>query len=574
MSTLRRLEVAVDDALAMGVAHRLDHGDEVGHEREPLGQRPRLAGDLRQRAPGDQLHGVERLPRRPAPRLVQVDDGRVLQPRGDDRLALEAGGALRRVLDELLDGDHAAEPAVTRRHDAAHPAARHLVAVHVVIRIDRDQIREIARRRLDEAATALTIGQRRLIVAIGAAVGTGVRPGHAVPGLERLVQCRRPAPPPGFVSASALAIVRSHRRHLGASDWEPVTATRIGQPLGHLEPGAVHLEVGAELALDRLQQTEIHGRGAANRRLCARHAAHGAGTGRRQVEQLRRDDEGARQLELESPTAQRHQLHLRRQPAGHGDAPAVLLDGAPARADADRLRGQHHDRARHLLQESPGDGAVAVHVHLGRKLQRRQPDEAAAIHAEAVGVVAQVIERAARVGRAAGPESGPVAGHGALDADLALDAVSVGRHHPHVEPALAVDLALREDAAAGDLHVAGAAGLDVKALPRAALGRVAQQGARLATGVDESDRQLRLVRGRLADEPAGKARRRCGRRAARWLGRRDIRLLRTFPGRLRAAREHGAGGGRDGRDGHHTGGAAENRQAWRIVGHILPPPYG
>ena len=90
---VRRLEIAVDDALAVRVRERVGDGDDVRQEREPLLERRPRARDRRlERSPVDELHRVERLAVRPAPGLVDRDDRRVLQARGDQRLALEARG--------------------------------------------------------------------------------------------------------------------------------------------------------------------------------------------------------------------------------------------------------------------------------------------------------------------------------------------------------------------------------------------------------------------------------------------------------------------------------------------------
>ena len=133
------LEVAVDDALAVRVGHRLGDGDDVGQERQAIGERLGLLHDLVERAARHQLHGVERLARGPAAGFVDGDDRRMLQARGDQRLADEAARGFGADADELLDGDVGRPRRRScARKDAADAAARELVA-HVVALIGHER---------------------------------------------------------------------------------------------------------------------------------------------------------------------------------------------------------------------------------------------------------------------------------------------------------------------------------------------------------------------------------------------------------------------------------------------------
>src|SRR5262249_16346168 len=101
----------------------------------------------------DVLHRVERLARRPAAGFVDADDRRVLQPRREPRLALEADPEA--LVDELLDRHRAAQATVARADDPAHaaptglrapPAALPPRAPHVVLGGNGGQLGEVALR--------------------------------------------------------------------------------------------------------------------------------------------------------------------------------------------------------------------------------------------------------------------------------------------------------------------------------------------------------------------------------------------------------------------------------------------
>ena len=139
-----RLEVAVDDAAVVGVGDRVGHRQDAREQPPPL--RVRVAGvdELVERAAGDQLHGVVRRAVRPAARLVDRDHVRVLEARGDDRLADEARLRARRPREQLLQRDVAAEVAIGRAQDAADTTATVLADDLVAVRIAHAE-RELAR---------------------------------------------------------------------------------------------------------------------------------------------------------------------------------------------------------------------------------------------------------------------------------------------------------------------------------------------------------------------------------------------------------------------------------------------
>jgi hypothetical protein len=75
------LEVAVDDALAVGVGDRLGDGEHVGQERRGVRGGLAPADEVGEGAPGDELHRVEGLAVGPASGLVDGDDRGVLEAR-------------------------------------------------------------------------------------------------------------------------------------------------------------------------------------------------------------------------------------------------------------------------------------------------------------------------------------------------------------------------------------------------------------------------------------------------------------------------------------------------------------
>ena len=138
---VRRLQIAMDDAVAMRIGHRIRRGEHVRHQRQPLLQRRRVEDQLLERAARDQLHRVERLARGQPSRLVDGHDRRMLQPRRDRRLAQEARledalprHARRVAIGRVLDG---APQRIGRRRRrrlvvADHHLERH-VAAHLLV---------------------------------------------------------------------------------------------------------------------------------------------------------------------------------------------------------------------------------------------------------------------------------------------------------------------------------------------------------------------------------------------------------------------------------------------------------
>ncbi|MEZ5302717.1 MAG: hypothetical protein R3F11_19080 [Verrucomicrobiales bacterium] len=112
---VRRLEVAVHDALAMGIGDRLAHPDQDAGRPAQAPALAALAGkaeDLAEFAPADETHRVEASPVRIASHRVNRDDRRVVQLGGDLRLTDEAGDrradqsrAARSAGGDQFDGD-------------------------------------------------------------------------------------------------------------------------------------------------------------------------------------------------------------------------------------------------------------------------------------------------------------------------------------------------------------------------------------------------------------------------------------------------------------------------------------
>jgi len=127
-----RLEVAVDDALGVRVGDRVDRRGDRRQQRQALLERLGVGDRAVERPAADQLHRVERLARRPAPGLVDRHDRRVLEARGDQRLAAEPRAVLGIGVQQLLERDRPAEDAIGGRDDAAHAAARDLALGHVL----------------------------------------------------------------------------------------------------------------------------------------------------------------------------------------------------------------------------------------------------------------------------------------------------------------------------------------------------------------------------------------------------------------------------------------------------------
>jgi hypothetical protein len=138
---VRRLEVAVDDLLAVRIGDRLRRGEHVRQQAQPLVEGAPLADQLGERAPRHQLHRVERVAGGPAPRLVDRHDRRVLQPRRQQRLAHEPL-LLRRAPDQqLLDRHRPIEAAVAGPQHPADAALGHLLRDRVRVARDAREVR-------------------------------------------------------------------------------------------------------------------------------------------------------------------------------------------------------------------------------------------------------------------------------------------------------------------------------------------------------------------------------------------------------------------------------------------------
>ena len=114
-------------ALGVRVGDRVADGEHVREEREPLGEAGAAVDDVLQRAARDELHRVERLAVRPSPGVVERHDRRVLQPRGQPHLAVEAGVELGCVREDLLDRHGPSERTIDGADHATDAPATDLV---------------------------------------------------------------------------------------------------------------------------------------------------------------------------------------------------------------------------------------------------------------------------------------------------------------------------------------------------------------------------------------------------------------------------------------------------------------
>jgi hypothetical protein len=137
------LEIAVDDAVRVGVRHRLGGAQEVGQERQPRVERGGGGERVAEVAALDGAHREERLAAGPAPGVVHRHDRRMLQRGGDHHLAHEAA-LVAATAQHLLHDHGAAEVPVARAADAPEPAARQLALIDVTLR-GRRRRAELAR---------------------------------------------------------------------------------------------------------------------------------------------------------------------------------------------------------------------------------------------------------------------------------------------------------------------------------------------------------------------------------------------------------------------------------------------
>src|SRR5262249_22157020 len=130
---------------------------------------------LGQRPPGDSLHDEEGLARRPASGLVERDDRRMLQARGQLGLAHEAPGGVGAAAEQHLDRDWPLVLRVPGFWGAAPAAAGQLAPDAEALGCDNlepdDDVGRVRARRLGEAehvaAAAGAAAGRRAISAAG-----------------------------------------------------------------------------------------------------------------------------------------------------------------------------------------------------------------------------------------------------------------------------------------------------------------------------------------------------------------------------------------------------------------------
>jgi len=138
---VRRLDVAMHDAALVRVRDRIRRRDDMRQHREASAELGRAPDELFERPPRDLAHDVERRAVRRDAGVVHRHDRRMFESRGDPRLALEAPHRLGIERQRFLERHRAAEQRIVRVDDAAHAAARDLVAVLVA------QLRRHLRRR-------------------------------------------------------------------------------------------------------------------------------------------------------------------------------------------------------------------------------------------------------------------------------------------------------------------------------------------------------------------------------------------------------------------------------------------
>ncbi len=133
------LEIAVQHALLVRVADRFAHAEQRAYAWQPRCERGRVGEHLFERRAGDERHRVVGLARDPAAGLVDRDDARMLQARGDLRFPAKARLELGRGAPHQLDRDDATEPPIARTHQAPEPTFTDLRLDRVVVRVDRRQ---------------------------------------------------------------------------------------------------------------------------------------------------------------------------------------------------------------------------------------------------------------------------------------------------------------------------------------------------------------------------------------------------------------------------------------------------
>ena len=141
------LEVAVDDAVIVGVGDGLAHRQEVAQQRHAIREPRRLVERVGERAAVDQAHGVVEAAVVADAGVVERHDGGVLEPGGDPRLARQPPrehGVIA-VERDALERHVAAQPPIVGHHHLAHAAApRHLDGVIALVAIDAERVRLVA----------------------------------------------------------------------------------------------------------------------------------------------------------------------------------------------------------------------------------------------------------------------------------------------------------------------------------------------------------------------------------------------------------------------------------------------
>ena len=182
------LQVAVNDALRVGVGHRLANGlPDLEEAHAILLDRLAPREHRRERPPLDQLHREERTLIGHQPQLVDRHDARVLQLAADLRFfdeSLEDFGALGELGVGDLDRDVATELDVVPAQHDAHAAARDLTqnAVLALVR-GRQLLLKLVRLRIDDRrfAPGASVVQ---VHALGTACATRDRVEDRIPRTE------------------------------------------------------------------------------------------------------------------------------------------------------------------------------------------------------------------------------------------------------------------------------------------------------------------------------------------------------------------------------------------------------
>jgi hypothetical protein len=131
----------VNDPLGVSVCHRVGHRLDMRKQREPVVQGCCPVDGVRQRGAGHERHRVARLARRAQAGVVDGNDGRMAQPRGDEGLAHEARHALRRTRRQrLLESHPSTQQAIVHLEDRSDAAAAALAGHLEASLVDDGQV--------------------------------------------------------------------------------------------------------------------------------------------------------------------------------------------------------------------------------------------------------------------------------------------------------------------------------------------------------------------------------------------------------------------------------------------------